>query len=379
MVLLIRVFFFLLCFMMSSANAAEFYEPVQTVRQLGMGGVYVFHENDGAAFTQNPAYTCFTKGLNWALANAELSVGDLANYEFISDRVANNTATPTLDNLSDYMGKAVYLRLGGYTSLSLPCFGSALSYTTNAKFVVQNPAYPHIDTFYMNDITLSIGGGIPLGENLAFGFDVKRTQRTGGPFSFGPDSISLLTSSTAFQTMIDSVKNGGIGYGVDGGLVGRLNMPFNPTASVAWKDMGSTAFTKTAGVDAPARQKDNLVMGLTFEQSLAVIGIAGGLEYRHVTDTGEQIGKKIHMGMEVSLANMDFRTGFYQGYTSYGAGIDFWLFRLEGALYSVEQGAYAGQTPEQRGQISLSVDLSFDPNFQLMDSGGRKRRLKQRR
>jgi hypothetical protein len=361
-------------------QASEFYEPFQSTRQLAMGGVYVFSNQDGSSFMQNPAYTCFTKGLNWTVGGISLAVGDLENYTFLSDKNSAGTLAPTMATLSEYMGKKVSIRGDGYTSMSLPCFGMAITYTKNANFQVQNPAYPHIDTFYLTDSGFFIGGGFLLGLNLALGLDIKRVQRVGGAYTFGPESLADLTGSSGLTTLTQSIENGGYGYGIDTGLVARFGSTFlNPTASLSWRDVGSTAFTMTSGLSSPNRQKDNLVFGLTFDGSIPFAGIAGGLEYRHITDTNEQIGKKIHLGMELSIAMMDIRAGFYQGYTTYGAGVDLWLFQLEGALYSVEQGAYPGQTPEQRGQIGLSVDLSFDPDFKLMDAGGKRRRLKQRR
>ena len=376
----LRKFSFLVLFFVSSAAATEFYEPIQTIRQLGMGGVYVFNPHDGGSYLQNPAYTCMVKGFNWSMVNGNLAVGDLQNIDFIQNLSTSDERTPTAANLSTFMGKSVSVRLDGFSAFSIPCFGMGLYHNALGNFQVQNPAYPHIDTFYLTETGFSIGGGIPLGDNLALGLAVKRIQRRGGPYSFGPESISLLDEADGFTTMLSSVENGGLGYGLDAGFVARLgNSPLNPTAALSWRDLGSTAFTKSSGVTAPERQKDNLVMGLTFDGSLPLIGIAGGLEYRHITDTNEQIGKKIHMGLELSLAMFDIRAGLYQGYTTYGAAVDLWLIQLQGSLYSVEQGVYPGQTPEQRGQFGLSIDLEFDPDFKLVDSGGKKRRLKQRR
>ena len=375
----IRKTLFLVLFFAAGAQATEFYEPVQTVRQLGMGGVYVFNQNDGASFTQNPAYSCFTKGLNWSVANLDLALGDGNNSDFIQD-LSESRETPNESNISDFMGKSIHVKLGGFSSMTLPCFGTALYYNAVAGFMVRNPAFPSIDTFYLTDTGFAVGGAVKLGENISLGLDVKRIQRKGGPYTFGPESIALLDEEGGFESLLRSVENGGTGYGLDLGVVSRLeSVPFNPTASLSWKDVGSTAFVKTTGEDAPGRQKDNLVLGLTFDTSLPLLGIAGGMEYRHITDNDEQIGKKLHVGMEVSVAMFDVRAGLHQGYPTYGVGVDFWFFQLQAALYDVEKGVYPGQTPEKRGQIGLSLDLEFDPNFKLVDSGGKKRRLKQRR
>jgi len=376
----LRNFLFLTLFI-STAQAAEIYEPLESVRQLGMGGVYVFNEHDGASFMQNPGYSCFVKGLNWSLVGMEFGAGDLNNYEFLKTKYENNE-TPSMSNISDFMGKDVYAKVGAFSSITTPCFGTSGYYTGVAEFQVQNPAFPRLDTFYMTEYGFTIGGAIPLGQNLSLGLAAKRISRTGGPYSFGPDSLSALNGSdSALQELVESVQNSGVGYGLDAGLVARAddNMPLHPMASLSWRDVGSTAFVKTKGTDAPERQKDNLILGLTFEQELPLIGIAGGVEYRHITDTDEQISKKIHMGLEASLAMIDWRVGLYQGYYSYGVGVNFWFMQLDAALYQMEKGIYAGQTPERRAQIGLLIDLEFDPNFKLVGSGGKRRSLKQRR
>lgn len=370
--------FILISFFSLPLQASEFYEQFQTTRQLGMGGVYVFDEHDGGSFLQNPAYTCFVKGFNWSVAGADFGVGDLSNYEFMKEKIESGD-TPTSSTLSEYFGKAVYVKIGGYTSLATPCFGAGIYYNITTSFLVQNPAYPTIDTFYMTDMGVALGGAIPLGDHLALGLDVKRIQRKGGPASFGPDSISLLDEPDGFKNLVQSVQNGGQAYGLDAGFVARVPAPFNPTVSLSWKDVGSTAFTQTSGTTAPDRQKDNLILGATFEQSLPFLGLAGGFEYRHINDTGEQIGKKLHFGAEISFMMVDVRAGLHQGYTTYGAGVDLWFLQLEAAMYSAEKGAYPGQTGEQRAQIGLLLDMQFDPDFKLIDAGGKRRRLKQRR
>lgn len=355
--------------------AAEIFEPFQSIRQLGMGGVYVFDENDGSSFLQNPAYTCFVKGLNWSLLNVAVGVGDAKQATFIQ----SNPITTATD-LNKYYGKDFFLGLGGFSSLALPCFGMAGYFTGVASFKVHNPAYPVLKTFYVSEYGVKFGGGFPLGPNLAFGMDVSRVDRKGGPYDFGPGPISGIRSADEITTLVQSIQNQGVGYGLDLGFVGRFSeLVLNPTLSISWKDVGSTQFAKTVGNEAPNRQRDNLVIGSTVGSSFLGFGFAMGLEYRHINDNDEQIGKKLHAGAELQLGFVDLRAGFYQGYYGYGAGVDLWLLQVDAALYTVEKGIYAGQTPEQRAQIGLLMELEFDPNFNLVESNGRKRRLKQRR
>lgn len=375
MLYVVRTILFLVGFSFS-AQAAEIFEPFQSIRQLGMGGVYVFNPEDASSFNQNPAYSCYTKGINWSLFDINLGINGQDVYETYQE----NGAPEGMADFGPYYGLPVWLNTGGYSTLTAPCFGFSGYYTGLVSFRLHNPAFPTMETFYVTDYGVSFGAAMQFGPNLSLGFAAKRITRKGGEQTFGPDTLSEMEGEGGLEGMMEAFQNEGVGYGFDVGLVSRFeDMPLNPTISLAWRDVGSTAFLKTKGEDAPSRQKDNLVLGLGAEGSVPFAGIAAGLEYRHITDTGEQIGKKIHAGMEMSLAFLDVRAGFYQGYYTYGVGIDLFIFEFDAAMYTVEKGIYPGQTPDQRYQIGIKLNLGFDPNFSLTEVGGQRRRLKQRR
>ncbi|MGZ5279340.1 MAG: hypothetical protein ACXWC9_05330 [Pseudobdellovibrionaceae bacterium] len=376
-----NIFLFCALFFPAFAGAKEIYEPYQSLRQLGMGGVYIFNENDAGSFMQNPAYSCYTSGLNLNVFDIRLGVGDIQSYmDLTNDGTSSLPAVEGMDGLGPYYGKDIWLGAGGFASLTLPCVGISGFYSGSTSFVLHNPAYPQLDAFYLTDYGVNIGGGFQISPLLSVGLAAKRVTRKGGPYVFGPDALANLSGSSAIADLVSSIDNEGVGYGLDVGVASRLQfMPFNPTISLAWKDVGSTAFVKTKGADAPERQKDNLVLGMTLDGSIPLLGFSAGFEYRHITDVGEQIGKKVHLGAELHLAMFDFRTGFYQGYTSYGLGVNLFILQLDIAKYTVERGVYPGQSPQERAHIGLMLDLELDPNFNLVDIGGRKRRLKQRR
>jgi hypothetical protein len=320
--------------------------------------------------------------MNWQIFDVQVGIGDIPSILALQGNPTSISfempqMPSDLSDFSDFYGKNISLQAGGFTSFTLPCFGMAGFYSINSHALIQNPAFPNLDLFYMTDYGVRIGGGVMLAPALSLGLDVKRVTRKGGPYSYGASS---LTSSSAIDDIISGIEDEGVGYGLDAGLASRFSMlPFNPTLSLSWRDIGSMSFIKTKGTDEPDRQKDNLVAGITIDGSVPLLGMAAGFEYRHITDTNEQIGKKLHFGAEVSIAFIDVRAGFSQGYYSYGLGVDLWLVKLDAALYQVETGIYPGQTPEQRANIGLMLDLEFDPNFNLVDANGRKRRLKQRR
>lgn len=358
-----------------TSRAAEIYEGFQSIRQLGMGGVYVFDPYDAGSFNVNPAYTCYSKGLNWEILNLGMGL----NGQSIYDTYQNAGSVNGIADLAPFYGKPIWVGLGGYSALTIPCFGFSFFNNGNTGLSLNNPAFPLMNMYATNDYGYSMGGAVPLGPNLSLGISAKRVDRRGGPIRLGAADLVNLNGG-AMTDLLSNIENEGIGYGFDAGLVSRFEeAPFNPTLSLSWHDVGAMKFSKIAGTEAPPSQSDNLTLGMTVSGDIPLLGFAAGVEYRHITDANEQLGKKLHMGAEVTLALFDVRAGFYQGYTTYGAGVNLWIMDLDVASYSVEKGAYPGQSPDGRVQFSLSMDLSFDPDFKLMEIGGKRRNLKQRR
>ncbi len=361
----------ILILLVMKAPAAEIFEYGQTVRQNGMGGVYAFNDDDAGAYLQNPGYTCFLKGFNWTVIDLDAGINGLQVY---NDVQSSNISG--LTSLNSFYGKKVWLGLGGQTTLTLPCFGVSVYDFGHLTFLLHNPANPNMEMTYLNDYAFSIGGAIPISPVLSMGLAVKRTTRAGGSALIG---TALLSSATS-TTLLDQFSKKGDGYGFDLGFVGRFeSLPMNPTVSLAWKDVGSTQFLKTTSAEAPDRQKDNIVLNMQVGGNIPLLGFRAGIEYRHINDATEQLGKKLHLGTEISILMFDLRAGFYQGYYTYGIGLDLLFAQLDAAMYSIEKGAYPGQSQDQRIQVGLNFNLSFDPSFNLMDFGGKKRKVKQRR
>lgn len=364
---------FILTLTAAPTRAAELTQLGETVRSFGMGGVRIAGPNDAGAFLWNPAALTYTKGMNFEVFNVGAGLNGVQAYNDFKD--VDLSGGPA--SYSQLYGKHLWVGGEGYAALTFPYFGFGVYDQGYIDFMMHNPAYPTLDMTYLNDYAFALGGSIPLGPAGSFGISAKRINRIGGPQEIGPN---LLTGSNMdSEQLIQQFTNQGVGYGLDMGWMYKAPVPFSPTLSLAWQDVGSTAFVKTGGSTSPDRIKDNLTLSATVQTDLPLIGLAAGLEYRHITDASEQIGKKLFMGAEVSLLMLDARAGFYQGYTTYGVGLDLWLVQLDAATYTVERGAYAGQTPDERFQVGLSMNFGFDPDFNLTDFGGKKRKLKQRR
>jgi hypothetical protein len=367
------LFVFILAFFAGAtvASAQELFEYNQSARALGMGGVRVIDETDSTMMYWNPANLSQIAGFRWDLVNVGVGTPSKDLIDFF-----NNNAVSDFSSLSGYYGKNVSIRLNGNSTFAVPYFGLGGYGQASTSLVLHNPAYTNLNLAYFYDTAYAMGAAIPLGPTLYFGSNIKRVTRTGGSTIVGASTLANISNSSFLTNLQNTMTAKGTAWGADVGLLWKAPVPMSPALSVSWIDVGKTTFTSTG--TAPERIDDNMMINFNTHADFAGFGYAAGLEYRHVMNQPVQIGKKLHMGLELSMPLVDLRTGFYQGYTTYGLGIDLWVFKLDAAMYTVEKGVYPGQSPDNRYEVSLKLQLGFDPSFALMQVGS-KRRLKQRR
>lgn len=363
-----------------SAFSAELRQPYRPVSALGMGGVYIPFPDDPDAPIVNPAALRWVSGLH--IDFAEIDVGLNYNYLDQSTRTFLD-AVQAIPDTNDYgvlYGKPIWVGARGKLGVALPYFGVGGYLNTFISTQLNNPAFPDLDITYMKDQVISAGFAIPMGPMSSLGLGVKQINRFGGEKEI---DLGIIASGAQVNTLINQFQDAGVGYGIDVAWMTRLPLPLlEPTFTAMWQDLGSVKFAKTAGENPPAIQKDNLMFGAGFLLDLPGLDIRSGLEYRHVNLQGEQLGKKIHAGVELSLPLIDLRMGANQGYSTFGVGLDMWLFRFDAAMTTEELGAYPGQTPQTRYMASFGLSLSLDPDFNVSKDGGKsrsRRKLKQRR
>ncbi|MFN7903615.1 MAG: hypothetical protein ACK5P5_00375 [Pseudobdellovibrionaceae bacterium] len=367
------LFIFYLQLFSSAAWSAELFEMYRPTRSMGMGGVLTLFPREQDAVILNASFLRWNSGVKLEIIN--LGIGADKNGYDLHNYTSKGGDFDPVSEYDPWFGKPFWVNGFGKASLSIPYFGFAVFSGLQINAELNNPAFPKFQVNFLNDNISMLGFAVPLGPMSSFGVGLKRILRWGGD-----QDVSLgIIASGNLDNIMDQFNNRGTGYGVDLSMTTQLDTPFQPTATVVWQDVGSTQFAKTAGSEAPPRIKDNLSFGLGSKLDLPGIDLTAGIEYRHITLQGEQLGKKLHMGAELSLPFVDLRYGVNQGLSTYGAAVDFWFLTLDAATWTEELGEYPGQTPQTRYQATLSLQLGFDANFSLTDSNGGKRKLKQRR
>lgn len=366
-------FILITTFSATLALGAELNEFGVGLRALGMGGVRVPGQNSASDFMWNPAHLSKISGIQWQIIDLAGGINGLQAYNDFKDVQIDG-----LDSMSGLYGKRLWGGFSGYSALAFPYFGMAVYDRALLEMELHNPAFPYLDATVQNDYGFILGFSGSLTPLWNLGVNVKRMTRFGGPQVIGTEVLN--TGSLSSSTLQDQFQNEGVGYGMDLGTTFKVpGGQMTPEIGLFWQDVGDTAFQKTKGASAPERIRNNLSLGITSAADFAGFGYATGIEYRHINDANEQLGKKIHMGLELSLLLIDIRAGFSQGYTTYGAGLDLLIGELDVAWYKTERGAYPGQKPDERIQIGFNMNIGFDPSLKMLELGSKKRKLKQRR
>jgi len=352
--------------------AQEAYENIQTVQDLGRGGVTIPWDTDARSMLYNPAMLSHIKGIRWTFVGLQAGTSGGSTMQLLQ----NSPIGPA--TLNQYYGKNIWAGYGGFSALAMPNLGIAAYGNYSMDFMLTNPVTPSMNIENYLDYGFWLGYSYSITKNLSMGIAFKRITRRGGSTTLG--TATILDPGFNQNTILNAVSNVGTGYGGDLGLVWKGDSALNPTLSINWHDVGYTYFYPAVGQQGPPPIMDNLVLGYTIsQQGGAGIGWGAGLEYRHIRNVEYELSKKIHLGAELNLSFIDLRAGLYQGWTTYGASVDLWVLSLDAATYKIERGVYAGQQGDERVQIGITFEAGFDANFNLTDAGGKRRRLKQRR
>lgn len=361
-------------FLSQKVLAEELYEPFRSLRSLGMGGVVITTVDNSAALFNNPAALGRIEGLDIHLMSLNFGGRAITTEDITAIENIDPNDPSTYNGL---FGKRFNIKANGDIAVAVPYFGAGYYTDYELSLELHNPGYPEFTTYFKNDSAFVIGGAYPVGPQSYLGMTFKRMNRWGGDVQ--ELGLTTIANANDIQAVMDQFQNKGQGYGVDLAFLTQVSAPLNPTLTVVWQDVGDTAFTKTGGADAPPHIPQNLSAGASLGIDLPGLDWVIALEGRHLLEPDVQIGKKLHIGTELSLPFLDLRAGYNQGYLAYGVGLDFFIFRLDAASYTEELGVYPGQTADNRVMIGLSIDLSFDANFKFTDNSGKKRKLKQRR
>lgn len=364
------LFFAILGFSLQSF-AIDLFQQGLSTRSQAMGGTSIAFARGTDAIFYNPAALSKVDGFVFNIAT--LSPAISTNAQDLYTKLAGGTSFTATD-LNDLYGKRFFTDVTAYGGIAVPYIGvGAYSYST-ALQSFNNPSFPTFNIDFTSDYAYVVAGAIPITNNFSLGISGRHIKRWQGNKDI---LVTDLIGSSSQDVIKAQLPDRGKGNALDVAAMYSYQGNWNIDIATVWKDLGDTKFTPTAG-NGPERQENNLIFGVAAQKEFGFTSWTNAFEYKFIRNDGN-ITKKLHLGTEISLALIDLRAGYGQGYLSYGAGVNLWLFQIDAAYYTGELGATAGQTANDRYQASISLNLDFDQSFKLNKSNGKKRRLLQRR
>ena len=355
-------------------QAIELYQQGRSARSLAMGGTFISFVRGAESLYHNPAALARVEGFDFIVGQVHGAYSKDASR--LISQAQNTGSNLTLADINSFYGLNSFADVTANSAFAMPYFGVGVYSSNYILESFNNPPFPTFNATFLSDYGYVIGGAIPLGPLTSFGIAGRHIQRWGGNQDILVTSLIGTNDKALLQ---NTFQDRGVGNALDLAFMTTLPGNLAPTFSFVWKDVGRTTFQQTAGTQSPPSQAENLTFGVSLTQEVSIIKWTHAFEYNFINTPNEDFTKKVHLGTEASIGFIDLRAGLDQGYFTYGAGVDLWLFKADAAYYTTELGNAAGQLRNDRMIYSLTIEFDFDQTFKLKDKEGKKRRLMQRR
>ena len=338
----------------SAGFAEEFPYIYKGVRPLGMGNTFIAIADDGNALFYNPAGLNGIQGFGgMEVLNPliEFSKVGLDAYNDFKDIDSNNVVEVT-KLLNKYVGKRFSLRTALFPHAIFHNFAIGFLAQAKGSGEVRNMVNPQINV----DERVDIGGiaGIAYGfmdGKIQAGVVIKFLQRQSYKTTYYATDIA----AKDFDPAKDFDKKKVTGTGLSGDMGVKINTlwPLRPTFAAVISNIGDLDLDKAGTIP------QQINVGIAIHPDTGSIKNIVTLDILDITKnvSGEDdFYKRLHMGIETKLPYiLSLRAGLNQGYSSFGATIDFWLLKLDYAYYKEEIGVVAGQKADARHVFQVAV------------------------
>ena len=328
------------------------------IRPLGMGGAFTAVADDENAMFYNPAGMNNIEGfggaeiLNPYVELSQDTIDFVRDIQDVSDASGPEQTELAADLLDKWIGEHLHLRTGVFPNVTFHNFGVGVLAQGFFDGEVHSP---------LGSNTLEVRGGydVALVVSGAYRFEVKES-----PLQVGITgkiiNRQLLDQRYTTRELVEAdgidLKDDletGTGFGVDLGAIYALPVYLEPTVGLVIQNIGDTDLGDAGEVE----QRINLGVAVRPPLSFGTAVVAFDIvDLARESGTDEDWGKRLHFGVEYQFpVILSLRTGVYQGYYSLGATVDFWIAEFSYAYYIEEIGAYAGQDPDRRHMVQLSL------------------------
>ena len=340
-----------------SALFQQFPILYQGVLVEGMGGAFTAVADDSNAPFYNPAGLDNIQSSSFQILNisADITYPSLYPnlYNSLSGASTGNPAT-YVNAFNSVAGQSLYARVGDYSNYTTHDFAIGLL-TNNQALGVAN-ASP--TTTNLASLAALSDSGIVISG--AYGFFNHHLQVGGTLMGLYQmfENIPSLTVSQASALSSTLSSNLSHGFGVVGnlGAIYHFDLPLNPTLGASILNVGTASFGDAGSLPQLINAGVGIDPDIGFGRLLADIDYVDVTNYLYYT--GDSLWLHTRFGVQYQFPEiLTVSAGLYEGYPTFGVGIDLWAFEVNASYYTEEASPVPGLNPDHI--ISLQVAFGW--------------------
>ncbi len=367
----------------TALEAREFRYYAQSPKAILMGNAFTALADDEYTLFYNPAALGRNAGFTMHVLNPEITITNaLADMDKFEDIPSNDPVAIT----DRFIGYPVHLGLGVAPGFKMGSFGLTAIANTHTNFTIENRVHPLLKVDYRYDKGFVAGYAYDFigsktrkkprkkgearsakGASANLGLSMKYIKREGIDNSFPIFGPELLVKISAADQDWHDIRESlgysqGSSWGADAGFLYSYETRFSEfSTGLSVMDIGGTHFKVIKGNYKVPRQPMYVNWGMAWQQDFTLFNYTLSLDLAPL-NVDEPLRRKLRVGASFGIPMIDLYAGLSEGYASYGAAVDLWVFKLYAGFYGVEMGNDYKMKQSKRGVIYLSIlDMSFQP------------------
>ena len=323
----------------------------------GMGGAFTAVADDSNAPFYNPAGLDNIQSSSFQILNisADITYPSLYPnlYNSLNGASTSNPAT-YINAFNSVAGQSLYTRVGDYSNYTTHDFAIGLL-TNNQALGIAN-ASP--TTTNLASLAALSDSGIVISG--AYGFFNHHLQVGGTLMGLYQmfENIPSLTVSQASALSSTLSSNLSHGFGVVGnlGAIYHFDLPLNPTLGASILNVGTASFGDAGSLPQLINAGVGIDPDIGFGRLLADIDYVDVTNYLYYT--GDSLWLHTRLGVQYQFPEiLTVSAGLYEGYPTFGVGVDLWAFEVNASYYTEEASPVPGLNPDHI--VSLQVAFGW--------------------
>ncbi|EQD25208.1 MAG: hypothetical protein M1537_01000 [Nitrospirae bacterium] len=322
----------------------------------GMGGAFTAVADDSNAPFYNPAGLDNIQSSSFQILNISADISYPSLYPTLYNGVsgAGNNNQNYINAFSSVAGQSLYARVGDYSNYTTHDF--AIGLLSNNQMLGVANASP--TTTNLGSLAALSDSGVVISG--AYGFFNHHLQVGGtlmGLYQMFENipSLSKTQASALSSTLSDNLS---YGFGLVGnlGAIYHFDLPLNPTLGASILNVGTANFGNAGSLPQLINAGVGIDPDIGFGRLLADIDYVDVTNYLYYT--GDSLWLHTRFGVQYQFPEiLTVSAGLYEGYPTFGVGIDLWAVEVNASYYTEEASPVPGLNPDHI--VSLQVAFGW--------------------